>query len=217
MKVGCQIPVGRTLCQHYFQLPGSGAQFARTFHRGQKVSDHANPMPHLHRKARLCDQAVQCLDVEAAVPDCVGLPQDKCQRLVRSTANRARQHRGRLIGRQDTHPSAGAYTPGQRRCRASRLVDVLEDVVAEHEVGATLGYDIGQPITVTLNAPHGLRDPGRLRAPRKQRQSVGARVDDSHGVTAFGQGYGEPAGATSDIQDPQRPGAQEWFQSRPHR
>ena len=94
-------------------------------------------------------------------------------------------------------PPGRSTRPARQRGR--RVVDDLEDAVAEHHVGAAGRDQVEQAGQVALPAGDPVGDPALLRAPGQDRQGVGARVDDGDLVAELGDPDREPAGAAADV------------------
>jgi hypothetical protein len=76
---------------------------------------------------------------------------------------------------------------------------VLEDSVAQHEVGAAGLGDVGQPSGVTLHGAHG--DTDVIGTTLEGGERVGTGVDHSHPVAELRERDGEAAGAPADVED----------------
>ncbi|CAM5638711.1 hypothetical protein SGLAM104S_02450 [Streptomyces glaucescens] len=85
-----------------------------------------------------------------------------------------------------------------------RVVDVLQDAVAEHRVvAAALGH-VEQAVGVALHSAHPVGDAGLGGAALQGEQRVGAGVDDGDPVAEAGDGHREVAAAASGVEDVQR-------------
>ena len=80
-----------------------------------------------------------------------------------------------------------------------RVLDHLQDPVAEHQVGRVdQAREVGE---VALLAGDPVGDPALAGAAVEGSQGVRAGVDDLDGVAELGQRHGEPTGATADVDD----------------
>nr|BFE88888.1 hypothetical protein GCM10020093_114890 [Planobispora longispora] len=115
------------------------------------------------------------------------------------------QRGGERVGRQHADRSALAQQAAHGRQRADGVVDVLQDTVAEHQIGGARREKLSQVGGVALQRPH--PHPGLGGTALQRGQRVGAGVDDRDGVPELGQRHGEPAGAASGVDDVEPPAA----------
>ena len=86
--------------------------------------------------------------------------------------------------------------------RGGGVVDDVEHAVAEHQVDGTgRSTSVGQVGEVALLAGDPVGDVGLAGSPVERGERVGAGVDDLDPVAELGEGYGEAAGAATDVDD----------------
>ena len=138
--------------------------------------------------------------------------------LLEVAGHRPGDHRGVALGDEQAEHPAGAQHPADRGERGGRVVDDLEDAVAEHDVGLAGLGDVEQVAEVALLAGDPVGHPGLAGAPVEGGQGVGAGVDDGDPVAEPGERDGEAAGAAADVEDVPGPGApvEHRPQARPH-
>ncbi|OLB80459.1 MAG: hypothetical protein AUI14_06700 [Actinobacteria bacterium 13_2_20CM_2_71_6] len=122
---------------------------------------------------------------------------------VQVAAHRPGQDGGGPVGDQDAGRATRAQRGGQRRDHLGRVVDDLQQTVAQDQVDAGGGGQFGQPVAVALDRGDPVGDPG-VGGPAGQRgQRVRAGIDHGHPVPGLGQRDGEAAGAAADVEDQQ--------------
>ncbi len=109
-----------------------------------------------------------------------------------------------LVDEQAERP-AGAQGRGERGQRGRRVLDDLQDAVAEHHVGPAVRDQVGQRAQVALASADPVGDAALVGATREDGQRVGAGVDDHHLVAELGDPDREAAGASPDVEDGGRP------------
>jgi hypothetical protein len=104
-------------------------------------------------------------------------------------------------GRKDAGPTTGAQYAGNRSESGGRVIDVLEDAVAEHDIDARSGDGAREAADVALDGTHLPGETGLGRPALEGGQRVGAGIDDGDAMPEGSQGYGELAGATPCVDD----------------
>ena len=127
--------------------------------------------------------------------------------------HRAGDDRGVPLVDQQAEGAAGAEHSRERGQRGGRVVDDLQDAVAEHHVGPLLltrlftgvGQQVGQQVGQVLEAALATGDPvgdtALVGSTGQDREGVRAGVDDHHPVAELGDPDREPAGAAADVDD----------------
>ena len=116
----------------------------------------------------------------------------------------------------------GGRTAGDLGEGGLRVVDVLEGAVAEDEVGSVAADEGRQGLGVALHGADPRRRLGLGGAAAQGGEGVRAGVDDRDVVPGDGERDGESAGATPEVDDPQRAlelgaaGAHDLVDGRPH-
>src|SRR5580704_13227391 len=112
------------------------------------------------------------------------------------------QDRGHRVGREHAHRGGRPEHGGDRGHRVSRLLHVLEHVVADDEVGRLGAHHAVQAARLAL---HRGQPRARLGGPPlRRRQRVRARVDHGDVVSQDGERHGQPAGPAAHVDDVQR-------------
>jgi len=107
------------------------------------------------------------------------------------------------LGDQQAEHSPGPHHAGQGRQRGGRVVDDLEDAVAQDDVGAVGPDDVEQAGQVAL--PAGDRDVVLASPAVECGQGVGAGIDHGDPVTERTDPDREATGASTDVEDVARP------------
>ena len=129
----------------------------------------------------------------------VGRVGQERQRLREVPGHRPRDDRGVPLGDQEREVATGAKHPGDRVQCCRRVVDHLEDAVAEHQVG-TAGCDqVGQGGEVALLTDD--LDADLAGAASQCGQGIGAGVDHGDPVAELGDPDRGDPGATADVDD----------------
>ncbi len=102
------------------------------------------------------------------------------------------QRAGEPVGAKDSHDTAQ---------RLARIVDDLEDAVAEHHVGGIGSEQLHQVRCVALNGIDPTTQTSLGGSPLQRCERVGTGIDHSHPVSLRGEGYGEPASAPARVDD----------------
>ena len=115
------------------------------------------------------------------------------------------EHGGEPPCRDQAEVAAGGEHPGQRREGGLGVVDDLEGAVAADQVDLLLAHEPGERVGVALQGGDAVGDTALGAAAGQRGQGVGAGVDDGHLVAELGERDREPAGATTEVEDAQRP------------
>ena len=148
MEVGGQVPVRGARGENSFQLAQSGSLLRARLGSGKQIGYHPYAMPGLHRESRLGHHTMQFVDVEASVSRPVSYPSEQRKRLLRTTSNGSGQDCCRLVCREQADPPARTYTRGQCDSGPHRLVDELQDVMTQAEVGAVGRDDLAEVVAI---------------------------------------------------------------------
>jgi hypothetical protein len=112
-------------------------------------------------------------------------------------------HAGEPAGDHDAERATGAQGLMDRGQGLVRLVDHFEHTVAEHQIGPTR-FDVVQQISsITLHTVNTLRDAVVVGSALQRCQGIRAGVDDGDTVTESSHSYGQPPGATAEVDDSQ--------------
>jgi hypothetical protein len=87
----------------------------------------------------------------------------------------------------------------------SRLVDDFEDAVTDDDIGAALVDGLEQGRGIAEDSPDRVGDPGLRGTTLERRECVGTGVDDDDLMTEPGDSDGKSAGASTEVDDVQRP------------
>ena len=127
---------------------------------------------------------------------------EQAPRLVVAAGQRALQHRRDHVGGEHADRAARPQHPGDGRHRGGRRIDVLEHVVADHEVGRAVADQAGELARLALDGGQGDAELGR--PPARGGERVRARVHHRDVVPELGQPDREPAGPGADVDDLER-------------
>ena len=109
------------------------------------------------------------------------------------------QDRAAAVGDHDARRAARAQDGGDRCEDLRRIVDLLEDAVAQHEIGALGRDERRELVAVALHAADKIGDAGIDGTTAKARQRVRAGVDDRDPMSGLRERHGEAAGAAADV------------------
>ena len=113
--------------------------------------------------------------------------------------DRPGQHRCEPAGNHDTGETTRTKRPRHRGQRFRGIIDDLEYSVAQHEVGRTRFNMLGQVCGIALDTNNSFAHIAFHRAPMERSKRIGARVDDPHAVTGFGEPDRRATCATTKI------------------
>jgi len=109
------------------------------------------------------------------------------------------QDRAAAVGDHDARRAARTQDGGDRCEDLRRIVDLLEDAVAQYEIG-TLGCDeCRELVAVALHAIDKIGDASIDGTTAKAGQRIGAGVDDRDPMSGPRERHGEAAGAATDV------------------
>ena len=127
---------------------------------------------------------------------------EQAARLFVPAGQRALQHRRDHVGGEHADRAARPQDPGDGRHRGGRRIDVLEHVVADHEVRRAVTDQPGDLARLALDGGQGDAELGR--PPARGGEGVRARVHHRDMVPELGQPHREPAGPRADVDDLER-------------
>ena len=211
MEVGAQAAEGpgvigmgrdRLLEEDEGRPVGSGVGRAQ----GGKVTEDTDALEVLDGEAGSLEDRAEPDRVEparqrVARPPPSVLARERCRGLGEVTGEHPREDDGEPTGDSDGQVPTGGECGRDGGQRRLRVVDDLEDPVTADEVEPGVGTHVGQDVGVALSGRDAVGD-ARLSGPSFEGgEGVGAGVDDGDLMPELGKRYGEPAGATAEVED----------------